>query len=52
MRSEAFLIVLHIGVIILGAVKEALDMRDYAEDLELAHSLMETFITLLIILIR
>ncbi len=51
-RSEAFLITLHISVIVLGAVKEALDYRDFAEDLELAHSLGEVFVTLLIVLIR
>ena len=43
-RAESFLITLHIGAIVLGAVKEALDFRDYAEDLELVHTVVETFI--------
>ncbi len=43
-RAEAFLITLHLGAIALGTIKEALDFRDYAADLEFAHSFVETFV--------
>ncbi len=51
-RAEAFLLTLHTTVIVLGVLKEALDLRDVAEDIHLAHSLVETLATILIIVIR
>ena len=52
-RSEAFLICLHIGAIVLGVTKEALDYRhNEAEDLEIAHTTAETTAVILIIVIR
>ena len=51
-RSEAFLITLHLTVVVLGALKEALDLREVNEDLHLAHSIVETLVTVLIMVIR
>ena len=50
--SEAFMLSLHITVLILGVAKEALDLRTVDEDLHLIHSLLETIVTLLTIAIR
>ena len=50
--SEAFLFTLHVATIVLGAVKEALNMRTVAEVLHLVHSVIETFLALLQTLIR
>ena len=50
--SEAVIFTLHIIVLSLGVAKEALDLRVVAEDVHLAHSLVETFITCLVIVIR
>ncbi len=51
-RAELFLVSLHMLVIVLGVLKEALDLRQVAEDLHFAHSLVETIATVLIIVIR
>ncbi len=50
--AEAFLLTLHLTAVILGVVKEAMDMRTYAEDLEMAHSLAEIVVTVLLIVLR
>ena len=51
-RSEAFLITLHLTVVVLGALKEASDLREINEDLHLTHSIVETLVTVLVMVIR
>jgi hypothetical protein len=51
-KSEAFLFSLHIIALALGAAKEAMDIRRISDDLELIHSLVETFVAFLMITIR
>ena len=51
-RAEAFLLTLHIAVVALGSVKEALSFDEVAEDLHIAHSVLETVVTVIIVSIR
>ena len=39
-------------MVVLGALKEALDLRTVAEDIHLAQSIVETLVTVLILIIR
>ncbi len=43
---------LHLTVVLLGCLKEALDLREEAEDIHFAHSFVETLVAVLIIIIR
>ena len=51
-RAEAFLLTLHVLVVVLGSLKEALDLAVVAEDLHIAHSVLETVVTVIIVSIR
>ena len=51
-RSEAFLLTLHVSVLILGVLKEALNLREVDEDLHLVHSVVETFVSCNLAIIR
>ena len=51
-RSEAFLLTLHVAVIALGSAKEALSFAEVSEDLHIAHSVLETVVTVIIVSIR
>ncbi len=50
--SETLVFGLHITVLVFGVAKEALNLREVDEDLYLVHSLIETFVTILLIAIR
>ena len=50
--SEAVVFSLHLTALSLGALKEALDFREAAEDVHLAFSIVETIITCLVITMR
>ncbi len=50
--ADAFLLTLHLAAVVLGVVKEAMDLRTYAEDLEMAHSLAEIVVAVLLIVLR
>lgn len=52
MRSEAFLFTLHMTALVLGAVKEAANFRQEQEDLHLIHSVIETFVSILMVSVR
>lgn len=53
-KSELMLFVLHMSTLVFGVFKEALDMRhvDDRESFHLAHTVIETIVTLLIIILR
>lgn len=51
-RSEAFLFSLHMTALALGAIKEAADFRKEAETLHLVHSVIETFVSILLVVVR
>ena len=51
-RSQAFLLMLHLAVVVLGVLKECLNLRTVSEEAHFWHSVVETFIAILIIIIR
>ena len=51
-RSEAFLFSLHMTALVLGVIKEAANYREEAEILHLVHSIIETVVSILMVVIR
>ncbi len=51
-RAEAFVLSLHMSVLVLGVMKEALNLRTVDEDLHLIHSVIETFVSCVVVVIR
>jgi len=52
LTCEPFLLTLHMTALILGVLKEALNLRTVDEDLHMIHSIIETFVACLVVVTR